>query len=215
MEVNTIYSPEIESYCKAYTKSESLILKELKSETINTVHGSIMLSDTLVIKVIQFCIHMLSAKNVLDIGTYTGYSALAMAEAVAPKGVVYSLDRTVQPSISVAKKYFSKSNYNDIIKLILGDALDIIPNLQVLFDLVFIDADKMSCQDYYDIVIPKVRSGGVIIIDDCLWRSRVINPKEDKRAEALNKLNNYILEDSRVDNVLLPIRHGMNIIRKM
>jgi predicted O-methyltransferase YrrM len=190
-------------------------LKELKNETIDTVHGSIMLSDTLVIKIIQFCMYMLSAKKVLDIGTYTGYSALAMAEVVGPKGVVYTLDRTVQPSISVAKKYFAKSDYNDIIQLILGDALDTIPNLQVIFDLVFIDADKMSSKDYYEAVIPKVRSGGIIIIDDCLWRSKVINPRKDKRAEALNKLNHYIVEDSRVDNVLLPIRHGMNIIRKI
>ena len=210
-----ICHPDIDEYCKKNTSPTSSLLNSLYEETIECVHGSEMISDILVIKVIQFLIKSSFAKNILDIGTYTGYSAIAMAEAINAGGIVYTLDRKVQPSIELAKKYFKKSINSNAINLLLGEALDVIPSIEVMFDFAFIDADKMSSPEYYNLVLQKLNKGGIIIIDDCLWRGKVINPCNDKRAIVLDKLNSFIVKDNRVDNVMLPVRHGINIIRKL
>ncbi len=211
--MEALYTKEIAIYCDTYTKPESSMLIALKEDTYKSAHGSVMLSEKITAKFLQFCIQMSQAKMVLDVGTYTGYSALAMAEVVGESGMVYTIDRTVQPSIKIAKEHFEKSGKMNRLKLILGDADEVIPKINEVFDLVFIDADKMSSQVYYELVVPKVKSGGVIIIDDCLWRKQVVQPEEDKRAHAMHRLNNRVLQDERVDNIILPIRHGINLIR--
>ena len=208
-----LYTKEISTYCDDFTKPESLMLATLKEDTYKYAHGSLMLSEKITAKLLQFCIQISHAKIILDIGTYTGYSALAMAEVVGESGMVYTIDRTVQPSIKIAEKHFKKSGKMDRLKLILGDADEVIPEINEVFDLVFIDADKMSSQVYYELVVPKVKSGGVIIIDDCLWRKQVVQPEQDKRAHAMHQLNSQVLQDERVDNIILPIRHGINLIR--
>ncbi len=209
-----ITNPSIEQYCIDHTKEESQSLLELKQESYEKAFGAQMISEKQICKILQFCASMLNAKTALDIGTFSGYSAMALAEAMPDDGKVYTIDRQTQLSLALAKTHFAKHPKSENIILIEGHAEKVIPTLQDSFDLVFIDADKLSCLDYYELVLPKVRKNGIIVVDDVLWRAQVTQPELDRRAKALDEFNKFIYSDSRVDNVLLPIRHGLQLIRK-
>jgi predicted O-methyltransferase YrrM len=210
-----ITNPDIEDYCIKYTKDESNNLLDLKEESYAKAFGSQMISEKQVCKLLQFCANMLSAKVALDVGTFSGYSALALAEAMPDNAKIYTIDRKTQLSLAFAKKHFAKHPKSNNIILLEGHAENIIPTIEDNFDIVFIDANKLSCLEYYELVLPKVRKDGIIIVDDVLWRAQVTQPELDKRAKALDEFNKYIHMDNRVDNVLLPVRHGVQLIRKL
>jgi predicted O-methyltransferase YrrM len=159
---------------------------------------------------------MLQPQRVLEIGTYTGYSALCLAEGLAEGGKVITIDINEELE-SLSRSYAEKAGLADKIDFRIGKAADIIPDLNEAFDLVFIDADKASYSLYYDLVFGKVRSGGLIIADNVLWSGKVVQPeatKKDKELRAILEFNRRVQEDDRVENLLLPVRDGLMVVRK-
>ena len=156
---------------------------------------------------------MVSPSVVLEIGTYLGYSALCFAEGLADGGKVITIDIQEETN-KVAKSFVAKTEYSNRIEFLLGSAIDLVPSLTETFDLVFIDADKPNYSNYFDLVFPKLRSGGFIIADNVLWSGRVLESNMDENTQALHDFNEKILADERVENVLLPIRDGLMVIRK-
>ncbi|MFZ9034977.1 MAG: O-methyltransferase [Francisellaceae bacterium] len=200
-------------YCLDHTKPESQRLLELKHETYDSLHGSQMISETMVIKLIQFFVSSMAADICVDIGTFSGVSALAMAESSSRQTKIYTIDRPHQIGHDLAQRFIEANGFEDKIITLIGDANDMIDRLPENIDFVFIDADKKQTRLYFDRLIDKVRAGGILLVDDVLWRGEVLDPV-DKRAQALNDFNRYICEHPTVDNVLLPLRHGLNLIRK-
>ena len=157
---------------------------------------------------------LIRPKTILEIGTYTGYSALCLAEGLNEKGLLHTIDHN-EELVDFQKKYFDKSPYKDRIKQYLGNALDIIPTIKSSFDLVFIDADKSNYSNYFNLVIDKMNKGGVILSDNVLWSGKVIetpDPK-DEDTKALISYNKLLKEDSRIETIVLPIRDGLTISR--
>ena len=173
-----------------------------------------MLSGHFQGRVLSMISKMVHPENILEIGTYTGYSALCLAEGMKKNGVLHTID-TNEELFDLQKKYFDKSEYKNNIKQHLGYALEVIPTLDVRFDLVFIDADKVNYSNYFNLIIDKMNPGGVIISDNVLWSGKVTetpNPK-DKDTIALIAYNTLMNEDNRIETVLLPIRDGLTISR--
>lgn len=173
-----------------------------------------MLSGFVQGRLLSMFSHMIRPSVVLEIGTYLGYSALCFAEGLADGGKVITLD-IQEDTNRVARAFVEKSGFADRIDFRLGPATEIIPTLDEVFDLVFIDADKPNYSNYYDLVIDKVRPGGFIIADNVLWSGKVIEPEMDENTQALHDYNRKILADSRVENILLPIRDGLMVARKI
>lgn len=209
-----VISPKCNEYSLLHTSPESELLQKIARETQKRA-GSQMLSGRLVGAFIQFLIKTSAAKRVLDIGTFTGYSALTMAEALTDDGKVITIESS-QPVLEIAQTYFAESPHQHKIQAVLGDALAYLASGTEIFDLIFIDADKSKIKEYYEQALSRLRAGGVLVIDDVLWRGEVVdeNPS-DKRAQAMKSINEIILNDPRVENVLLPIRHGLNVVRKL
>ena len=210
-----ITNPNIEKYCIDLTPDESDSLLELKQESYEKAFGAQMISEKQVCKLLQFFAATLNAKRALDIGTFSGYSALALAEAMPNDALVYTIDRETQLSLAYAKKHFIKSKKSKNIILLEGRAEQIIPTINEAFDIVFIDADKLNCLEYYELSLAKLKHNGLIIVDDVLWRGQILKPHSDKRAMALDAFNHFVYDDQRVENILLPVRHGLQIIRKL
>ena len=156
--------------------------------------------------------HMIRPKRVLEIGTYTGYSALCFAEGLADDGKIITIDINEELESRV-RQYFAP--WSNKIDYRIGNALDIIPTLDEIFDLVFIDADKRNYENYFDLVIDRVRPGGYLLADNVLWSGKVLDEKPDADTKAILYFNKKIHEDSRVENVLLPVRDGIMMIRKL
>ena len=165
-------------------------------------------------RVISMLTKMIKPKNILEIGTYTGYSALCFAEGLIDGGKIITIDINVELE-DLVRKYFDKSEYKNQIEYRLGDAADIIPTLNETFDIVFIDADKENYSKYYDLIFDNVTKGGYIIADNVLWSGKVVGNKIDKDTRAILEFNKKIQEDDRVENVLFPIRDGLLITRKL
>ena len=157
---------------------------------------------------------LINPKTILEIGTYTGYSALCLAEGLAPDGILHTIDHNEELS-SIQQKYFDKSDYKNQIKTHIGDALDIISKLNLKFDLVFIDADKANYPNYFKAIVPKMNSGGLILSDNVLWSGKVLQKADvkDVDTQALQVYNKLVNEDSRVESVLLPVRDGLTLTR--
>jgi len=206
----------IEEYASDHSTEESLILKKLYRETNLKTMAPRMLSGHLQGKFLEMISCMISPKQVLEIGTFTGYSAICMAKGIHDNGKIHTID--INPEYeSMARKYFAEAGLTEKINLYIGDALEIIPTINEVFDLVFIDADKEYYLDYYNILIDKVRKGGFIIADNVLWSGKVLNQPQpnDKDTIAIQHFNEFILHDTRVENVLLPLRDGLMIMRKL
>ncbi len=205
---------EINQYVEEHSQAEPEVLKELNRETWQKVLQPRMLSGHLQGRVLSMLTKLIRPKVILEIGTYTGYSAICMAEGLAEGGKIISIDRNEELE-EIQQKYFDKSGYAEKINQIYGNALDEIPKLKERFDLVFIDADKSNYANYYDLVINKMNPGGVILSDNVLWSGKVTEvPKEkDIDTQALIQYNKKINEDNRVETVLLPIRDGLTITR--
>jgi caffeoyl-CoA O-methyltransferase len=173
-----------------------------------------MLSGAFQGRVLSMLSKLIQPKNVLEIGTYTGYSALSIAEGLHPKGTIHTIDKN-EELFSLQEKYFEKSGYKNQIQQYVGNALNIIPTIEEKFDLVFIDADKSNYINYFHLIIDKMNSGGIILSDNVLWSGKVVeelNPK-DIDTKVLLEYNLLLNSDERLETVLLPIRDGLTISR--
>lgn len=207
-------SQELDDYVCAHTSKEPELLYELNRETHINVLQPRMLSGHFQGRVLSMLSKMIQPKDILEIGTYTGYSALCFAEGLAKDGHIITIDKNEELE-DLVKEFVSKSEFKDQIKCVIGDAMEIIPTLKREFDIVFIDADKDNYVNYYNMVIDKVRKGGYIIIDNVLWSGKVLQPVEedDISTKTLVELNDLVHNDDRVEEVLLPIRDGLMIAR--
>ena len=200
-------------YAEAKTSRESDVLRELREHCYAHYEDSAMLSGFFQGRVLSMLSHMIRPQVVLEIGTYLGYSALCLAEGLADGGKVITLD-IQEDTNQVARSYVEKTIYKEMIEFILAPAIDVIPSLAEPFDLVFIDADKPNYSNYYNLVFDKLRPGGFIIADNVLWSGKVLDDEKDENTQALDDFNKMVLADERVENVLLPIRDGLMIVRK-
>lgn len=205
---------EIEKYALKYTAKESDLLAKLNRETWAKVMTPRMLSGHLQGRVLSMFSKMIGPKNILEIGTYTGYSALCMAEGLSNEGKLHTIDNDEEIN-QLAKKYFDQSDYKENIIQYTGNAMEIIPFLKDEFQLVFIDADKENYSNYFDLVFDKLSVGGYIIADNVLWSGKVVETVQDEETKALVGYSKKIQQDERVENILMPIRDGLMICRKL
>jgi len=209
------FLPEtISSYSLENTEKEPKLLSELNRETWANVMIPRMLSGHLQGRVLSMISKMIHPTNIIEVGTYTGYSALCMAEGLKENGKIHTLDINEEYT-SVARKYFDKSDYKENIIQHIGNAVDVIPQLNDKFQLAFLDADKENYSNYFDLIINKMDIGGYIIADNVLWSGKVTEENKDEETIALHNYNKKVLSDKRVETVLLPVRDGLNISRKL
>ncbi len=206
---------DLQRYVEDHSEPESDLLQQINRETHLHVLKPRMLSGHLQGRVLSMLSHMIQPKNILEIGTYTGYAALCLAEGLRTDGKLITIDNNEELSVRT-KQYFAQSDYSDQIEMMVGNAIDIIPTLQTSWDLVFIDADKENYSNYFDQVIDQVNNGGFIIADNVLWSGKVFDEsKNDKATESIREFNQKVHTDSRVQDVLFPIRDGLMILRKI
>ena len=211
------YSEEVAQYASEFTEKESPVLAELARETYARVLYPRMLSGHYQGRVLSQLSHMIKPEKILEVGTYTGYSAICLAEGLLPGGELHSIDINDELE-NMVRKYIQKAGCKDQIHLHYGDARSIIPTLNAAWDLVFIDADKENYTHYFDLIVDNVKVGGYIIADNVLWSGKVLDENErqkDKETEALHTFNQKISADPRVVPLLLPIRDGLLILRKV
>ncbi len=206
--------PALEKYAETFTDPEPEYLKELAEETRANVELPQMLSGHLQGRFLSMISKLLRPKLVIDIGTFTGYSAMCMAEGLADGGVVHTIDinERLAPMVD---RFLRKAKLNDRVHQHLAPAAEVIPSIQGEVDLVFIDADKGNYSNYFDLVIDRVRSGGIIIADNVLWSGRVLEKEQDDETRALAAYTQKVNSDPRVENLLLPLRDGLLISRKI
>lgn len=206
----------ISEYAEKHTQNESELLQKLNRETYAKVIMPRMLSGHLQGRLLSMISKMIRPSSILEIGTFTGYSAICLAEGLPEHGKIISIDINEELEFWVLE-YWEKAGLANKAILKIGNALEIVPKLNEEFDLVFIDADKDNYSNYFDIVIDKVKSGGFILADNVLWSGKVANKPEtfDRDTKAIDDFNKKIFNDSRVENILLPIRDGVMIIRKL
>jgi predicted O-methyltransferase YrrM len=210
------FPPGISDYAERYTQVESPVLKELNRETFAHVLVPRMLSGHLQGRVLSILSKMIKPKNILEIGTYTGYSAICLSEGLQPGGMVHTLEVNEELE-EMIHRYLQKAGCEDKIKTYFGNAIEIIPFLNYSFDIVFIDADKENYSDYFDLAFPKVPVGGYIFADNVLWSGNVMKPESemDTETKAIHAFNRKVHEDKRVENVIFPIRDGIMVMRKI
>jgi predicted O-methyltransferase YrrM len=204
----------LDRYLLEHSHEEDPVLKELARHTyLNEVHPR-MLSGHILGSFLTLISKMISPQRILEIGTYTGYSAICLARGLKPGGILSTIEVNDELR-STALKYFRKAKLHDAIQIINGDALEVIPSLKGSYDLVFIDANKDDYSEYFKLVFDKVRSGGYILADNVLWGGKVLQDKlTDPTTRTIDQFNKMIRADQRVENMLLPIRDGLMIIRK-
>ena len=205
---------EINTYVENHSQPEPELLEKLNRETWQKVLAPRMLSGHLQGRVLSMLSKLINPKYILEIGTYTGYSALCLAEGMQKEGELHTIDINEELH-DFQRKYFDASGFGEQTIQHTGNALDIIPKLPQTFDLVFIDADKNNYPKYLDIILPKLKSGSVILSDNVLWSGKVIQPlkKDDKDTEALLEYNKLLNEHPKLETVLLPIRDGLTVSR--
>jgi len=212
----TLMKPGIDDYAESKSEPTSALLNNLVRETHERMQYPQMLTGRLEGRFLKMMVQISGAKNVLEIGMFTGYSALSMAEGLAEGGKVTTLDID-EECIKFAKGFFERSEHGKKIDVIKGPALESLKKLNGPFDLVFIDADKPNYRNYYEAVLPKLKSGGVILVDNVLWSGNVIEPeshRDDENTRAIVEFNNFVAGDERVDRVMLTIRDGVFMLRK-
>lgn len=207
-------SEDLENYVVAHSQDEPELLKELEKETYKKVLHPRMLSGHFQGRVLSMLSKIITPKAILEIGTYTGYSAICLAEGLAKGGTIDTIDINEELR-EIQNEFFDRSGYTKQIISHVGNALEIIPKISKTFDLVFIDADKENYAVYFDLIIKKVRSGGIILSDNVLWSGQVLDAKKftDKSTQALIAYNKKLKNDDRVETVLLPIRDGLMVSR--
>jgi predicted O-methyltransferase YrrM len=207
-------SEELEDYIERHSEKEPELLAALNKETYQKVLLPRMLSGHFQGRVLSMLSKLIRPTNILEIGTYTGYSALCLCEGMREHGLLHTID-IKEELVDFQRKYFEKSPLGNQIVQHLGEAIDIIPTLDLKFDLVFIDADKENYLNYYELIVPKMNRGGIILSDNVLWSGKVVEPLEpnDVSTKVLVEYNTYLKNDPRVETVLLPIRDGLTVSR--
>ena len=204
----------LQQYLVSHSEDEPELLKQLNKETWQKILTPRMLSGHYQGRILAMLSKLVKPKSILEIGSYTGYSALCLAEGLNENGILHTIDHN-EELVDFQKKYFNRSLYKNRIRQYLGDALDIIPTIKASFDLVFIDADKSNYSNYFNLVIDKMNKGGVILSDNVLWSGKVVetpDPK-DEDTKALISYNKLLKNDSRIETIMLPIRDGITISR--
>ncbi len=207
---------DIEAYCEQHTTSESALLYRLNRQTHLETINPRMLSGQLQGQFLTFMAKMLRPKYVLEIGTFTGYSALCMAEGLSEEGVLHTIEKNIEYEDRILD-YVNQSPYKEQIVLHIGEAQTVAAKLDFPWDLVFIDAEKEDYQEYYDLILPKVRKGGFLLVDNTLWNGKVTHEvaHNDRDTKAILAFNDYVQQDARVRNLLLPFRDGIMMIEKL
>lgn len=207
-----IVDPRIERYAEEHSADVPELLSRLERETQETMRSPQMLSGRTEGQFLRLLVKMLSAKRVLEVGTYTGYSALMMASALPPDGALETLE--VDPAhAAVARRYITESPHGHKIRIRMGAALETLSRLEGPFDLAFLDADKENYPRYYERLVELLRPGGVLVVDNVLWSGRVLAPR-DEETRAIDELNRRASKDPRVEPVLLTLRDGVLVARK-
>ena len=205
---------QIEEYIDDHVGRESSVLNELYRFTHLNVPYSGMISDHVQGRLLSMLSHMAKPVQVLEIGTFTGYSAICLAEGLSENGHLHTIEQDDERG-EIASSFFEKVGLSDRITLHIGNALEIIPELDIVFDLVFIDAAKKQYLDYYHAIFDKVRPGGYILVDNILWYGQVANPKiQDETTNELRRFNDFILNDIRIERAIVQNRDGLFILRK-
>ncbi len=207
-------SPELENYIEQHSEKEPELLAALNKETYQKILLPRMLSGHFQGRVLSMLSKLIRPVNILEIGTYTGYSALCLCEGMQENGQLHTID-IKEELVDFQRKYFDKSYWGKQIAQHLGEAINIIPKLDLKFDLVFIDADKENYLNYFELILPKMNKGGIILTDNVLWSGKVLEPMQpnDISTKVLMEYNQLLKNDPRIETVLLPIRDGLTISR--
>jgi len=203
---------KIEQYVFEHTQAEGELLARLQMETYADLECPQMVSGRTVGRFLKLQAQLLGARRILEVGTFSGYSALSMAEALPEDGRLYTCDEDPR-AIAVAKRYFAESPHGKKITLLEGKALDSIAGFKETFDMAFIDADKVNYLNYFNAILPMLRAGGLIVVDNVLWSGRVLDPK-DETDHAIHQFNETVFRDDRVEVLMLPVRDGLYCLRK-
>jgi len=203
---------KIEQYAFDHTSEEGELLRRLEKETYEKLEIPQMTTGRIEARLLKLLARLVGAQRILEIGTFAGYSALSMAEALPADGTLVTCDED-PVAIAFAQKYFSESPHGKKIKQMEGPALESIEKLTGTFDMAFIDADKINYSNYYEAILPMIRPGGLIAVDNVLWSGRVLDP-QDESDRAIHEFNEWIVKDQRVESVLLTVRDGLNCIIK-
>lgn len=209
----SIVNEEMQQLLLNYCEPENELLQSIDRETNLKVLMPRMLSGHYQGRVLSMLSKMIAPERILEVGTFTGYATLCLAEGLPENGIIYTLDINEELE-EMVRRNFSKSPYDSQIRYILGDATTTINALDETFDLVFIDADKKNNGTYYDLIFDRVRPGGLIIVDNVLWSGKVLNTSQDKDTKNITTFNDKIAADERVEKLILPVRDGLFIIRK-
>jgi caffeoyl-CoA O-methyltransferase len=210
--VSFIVEPAVEEYAEAHSSPNGELFERLAAETREKSEAPQMMVGLLEGQFLQTIVRSTRAQRILELGTFTGYSSISMALALPADGRVISCDVN-EETTAIARRYAEEAGVADRIDYRLGPALDTIAQLDGDFDLVFIDADKPNYLNYYEATVPKLAAGGLMILDNTLWSGRVADPNEDdENTRAIREVNDRVLEDPRVNNVLLTVRDGMNLV---
>ncbi|MFS4469516.1 O-methyltransferase [Maribacter sp. 2210JD10-5] len=204
----------LEKYIADNSESEPKLLQELTRETHLKIIQPRMLTGHFQGRVLSLLSKIINPKSILEIGTYTGYSAICLAEGLQQAGTLHTIDVNAELQ-EIQKKYFEKSGYGPRIKQYTGNALEIVPDMEETFDLIFIDAEKKEYPNYLEVVLPKTKPGSIILSDNVLWSGKVVEPlhPKDQTTKALLEYNKYLKEHPRLETVLLPIRDGLTLCR--
>ena len=207
-------SQELEDYIEQHSEKEPALLAALNKETYQKILLPRMLSGHFQGRVLSMLSKIIRPLNMLEIGTYTGYSALCLCEGIQEKGTLHTID-IKEELVDFQRKHFDKSPWGKQIFQYLGEAVTIIPTLETKFDLVFIDADKENYLNYFELILPKMNKGGIILSDNVLWSGKVLEPvhPNDLSTKIIMKYNDLLKNDPRVETVLLPIRDGLTVSR--
>lgn len=200
-------------YCDKHTTLPDPLLHDIERATHLQTFAPRMLSGHLQGSLLSMISKIVAPKHILEIGTFTGYSAIALAQGLANDGLLTTIEYNPEHA-AIANRFFDRSAFADRIRLLVGDAKELITLMDTTFDLVFIDADKEAYSLYFDLIIDKCRTGAIIIADNVLWSGKVLDEDKDKKTKLIDQFNTKIMEDERVENVILPIRDGITLIRK-
>jgi caffeoyl-CoA O-methyltransferase len=211
--VSGFVDPEVEAYAEAQTEPPDDVLVRLAEETREKTTMPAMMVGAVEGRFLGFLVRALGATRVLEVGTFTGYSSISMARALPPDGKVISIDVNAETT-EIARRYAAEAGVVDRIDYRVGPGTELLAELEGPFDLVFIDADKDGYVDYYEAALPLLADGGLIVADNVLWSGRVVSAPEDDSTRAIQRFNEHVRTDDRVESVMLTVRDGMTLVRK-
>ena len=210
------FNIQTSEYIKSHSSNERVLLSELRRETEIKCLNPIMLSGKVQGIFLSLISKIINPKNVLEIGTYSGYSTLCIAEGLATNGIIHTIDKN-EELLEIQNKYFEKSGYRNQIRQYTGNALEIIPKIKMNFDMIFLDADKENYSNYLDIVRTKLNKGGLLLTDNVLWHGKVLKSSEtnDETTKLIDKFNKKLALDSSFKTAMLPLRDGISVSIKL